>query len=86
MNNSIEYVYNFLVKNGFEISISNDFDYIFTNEKCKVKINETHYSVQTNDSIMYSDNLNIYWLIGVLTYYNYMDRNYKTNFENETEN
>lgn len=33
--------------------------------------------IQENGSSMYSKDLNIYWLIGVLTYYGLIDKNYK---------
>lgn len=69
----------FLEKNGFE----KRFDYvmgenIYIRGRCSVCIRDRYYKVIDKDhDVMYSDDLNIYWLIGVLTYYGYMDKNYK---------
>ncbi len=67
-------VINFLLANGFELSEKNSYG----NGICNVVIEEDHYAVANNDGdAMYSKDLNIYWLIGVLTYYGYMSKNYK---------
>ena len=52
---------------------------IYSNNKCSVVIGDRYYIITSaeNGSKMYSEKLNIYWLIGVLTYYGYMDKNYK---------
>ena len=63
----------FLRANGFSRSKKN----IYVNNKCSVMINLGSYRVVTNEWSMFSNDLNIYWLIGVLTYYGYMDKNYK---------
>jgi coproporphyrinogen III oxidase-like Fe-S oxidoreductase len=70
MNETIK----FLEKNGFErIGVAN-----FANNRCNVVISQDGYAVSNNDgNTMYSNDHNIYWLIGVLTYYEYMDKNYK---------
>ncbi len=68
-------VINFLVKNGFTKKKKNE----YKNKYCKVIINEKHgiYElVDNNDGVMFSHNLNIYWLIGVLTYRGFMSKNY----------
>jgi len=67
-------VKNFLVANGFLKSEKN----VYHNDKCTVIINKENYSVIDNNfSIIISDNINIYWLIGILTYQGFMDKNYK---------
>ena len=64
----------FLVANGFKKVEKNS----YANDKCNVVITKNFYEVSNNDGeTMYSNNLNIYWLIGVLTYYGYMNKNYK---------
>ena len=68
----MEAVKEFLKKNGF--TFNNDMYY---NEKCSVSIESCYYGVLIYDKgYMYSQDLNIYWLIGVLTYYNLIDKNY----------
>lgn len=56
----------------------------YANEMCSVKICDDsptaslYFAVADNDGMaMYSQNINIYWLIGVLTYQGYIDKNYK---------
>lgn len=68
----------FLIKNGLLYSGER----IYSNDKCTVTIDKDFYSViifnkDFEYGFMYSQDLNIYWLIGVLTYYNLIDRNYK---------
>lgn len=63
----------FLKKNGFKRIERNS----YANSMCNVVIDLWNYSVADNTgNTMYSKDLNIYWLIGVLTYYGYMDKNY----------
>jgi len=53
----------------------------YKNDLCIIYIDmdKEYYKVTNNEGwSMYSDNLVIYWLIGVLTYNNLMDKNYKT--------
>lgn len=70
-------IMNFLTINGFEQLERNK----FKNNKCTVTILKSCYSVtfmnEFGEGTICSDDLNIYWLIGVLTYYNMIDRNYK---------
>lgn len=65
----------FLEKNGFECTVKN----IYVNDRCTVVFQGYGgYAVSDNQgNTMYSHDINIYWLIGVLTYYGYMDKNYK---------
>ncbi len=71
---SIESVKNFLRSNGLEeVNIDE-----FQNEKVKVQIEANCYIVTFWGGSMYSDDLNIYWLVGVLTYYNLIERDYKS--------
>ena len=62
----------FLCKNGFE-----DNGRGFFNEYWSVIMEEDHYCVEMDQGHMFSKDLNIYWLIGVLTYNGLMDKNYK---------
>lgn len=65
----------FLLKNGFN---QEDEPNHYVNEVCSVLIEDDHYAVaNANGDAMYSNGLNIYWLIGVLTYYGYMWKHYK---------
>ena len=67
----------FLFKNGFQ-QIDTENKNSFENEFCTVYIEEENYQVvNSSGSVMISKDQNIYWLIGVLTYYGYMDKNYK---------
>jgi len=70
-----EIISNFLLKNGFKKKRG-----LFYNDKCQIKIFSDVYKItfdeSGNDYSMYSKNHNIYWLIGVLTYYGLMDKNY----------
>lgn len=64
----------FLLKNGFKQDEPNH----YVNEVCSVLIEDDHYAVaNANGDAMYSNGLNIYWLIGVLTYYGYIWKHYK---------
>ena len=48
------------------------------NDRCNVVFETDHYAVANNQGdVMYSEDMNIYWLIGMLTYHGYMDKNYK---------
>jgi hypothetical protein len=61
----------FLGKNGFE-----DNGRGFFNEYCSVIIEDDHYCVEMDQGHMFSKDLNIYWLIGVLTHNGLMNKNY----------
>ena len=83
----------FLLLNGFRKmnrGYYDDFDsYCNDGDKdyCKIGIHKTYYSVESRAGSIYSDNLSIYWLIGILTYHGLMDKNYKTNkMENKQDN
>ena len=75
----------FLTNNGFKKvrTVNNSHEYV--NDYCVVVINENNYEVFDKDASMFSTDHNIYWLIGVLTYYGMMDRNYKDNKEGGAE-
>ena len=62
----------FLLKNGFECKNNR-----YANDRCCVVITYNYSVMDNNFNSTYSDNLNIYWLIGYLTYYNLMDKDYK---------
>lgn len=65
----------FLEKNGFT---SDNEGYFFYSKTCRVTINSDYYSVLFYEDFktIHSVNLNIYWLIGVLTYHRLIDKNY----------
>ncbi len=64
----------FLKKNGFIRMKKNS----YTNDKCNVVILSNGYCVADNSGYeMFSKNCNIYWLIGVLTYYDFIEKDYK---------
>ncbi len=68
-------IIDFLVKNGFTKKKKNE----YKNKNCKVIINEKlgiYELIDNNNGVMYSHDLNIYWLIGVLTYRGFMSKNY----------
>ena len=74
----------FLETNGFAYVK----DYTWENDKCTVQVLDFEYIVtdKTPDpGTRFSDDLNIYWLIGVLTYYNLLDRNYKDDYHCKCE-
>lgn len=68
-------VIDLLTANGFRQEKHN----VCSNKHVDVIINEDDYEIfikENEGSTMNSPTLNIYWLIGVLTYYGWMDRNY----------
>jgi hypothetical protein len=74
MNQILKYVSDFLLPNGFEF---NKEDNTFINDFCSIEIQETGYAVcNNNGEVWYSGDHNIYSLIGYLTYYGYMSKNY----------
>ena len=71
----------FLLLNGFK---KNKKKFSYTNKFCTVEImfnsqkEAEYYLVTDNDGCnMNSNTLNIYWLIGVLTYYGMLTKDYK---------
>ena len=72
------YIGLFLLKNSFEKKEYNT----YANSKCTVKVVDDYYQIDFYDSelgegSMYTDSLSMYHLIGILTWYDLMDRNYK---------
>lgn len=79
-------VESFLLKNGFEEINQN----IYKNDLCSIEITSdldenlnkyqcykiTYIDKNNYSCDMWSNDLNIYWLIGMLTYYGLMDKNY----------
>lgn len=76
--NKFKPITEFLKRNGFKKTDINN----YTNNKCSVSIvtddpNNVYYAISDNDGgMMYSKDINIYWLIGYLTYCGYIDKNY----------
>jgi hypothetical protein len=66
-------VIGFLKRNGFKRMEKNS----YANNLCNVVITENSYEVANNDGItIFSHNLHIYWLIGVLTSLKYIPKDY----------
>jgi hypothetical protein len=64
----------FLKLNGFEY---NKPDKSFINDYCSIEIQKKGYAVcNNNGDVWYSHDFTIYTLIGYLTYYGYMNKNY----------
>ena len=83
MNISQELI-EFLKINAF--THTQDTKHNITNKHCHITILEDadefrglyrYYCVESELGQTYSSNLEIYWLIGYLTYYGYMDKDYK---------
>lgn len=67
-------VVSFLKENGFKTMERNS----YANNKCNIVITPDNYEVANNNGdTMYSRDLNIYWLIGVLTYYGFIPKDYE---------
>jgi len=65
----------FLAMNGF----TRNEKYSYINNGCNVVITHDGFEVaDASGTTMYSKDHNIYWLIGILTYYNHIPKNYKT--------
>jgi acyl carrier protein len=71
-------VINFLELNGFKKSTTPKGNIILSNESCTVhqSIDEQYIITNNQGDKFFSNDLNIYWLIGCLTYNGYMDKNY----------
>lgn len=63
----------FLINNGFEKH--NDFCY--KNDKCLVHIYKKSYEILWQHGTYFTENFNIYHLVGYLTWYGLMDKDYK---------
>lgn len=69
-----DYLGSFLLKNGFALIEGKNH---YANDMCGVVINESNIEVANNEGyVMYSQDLNIYWLVGYLTYSNFIPKNY----------
>lgn len=70
-------VINFLELNGFTKSITPDNNILLSNDMCTIHANNTQYIIINNTGYSYySIDLNIYSLIGYLTYNGYIDKNF----------
>jgi len=70
----------FLDRNGLKLDDKPTLTYkMYKNDKCEVILWKDHYEIYNveEEGTVYSSDLNIYWLIGYLTYYNLIDKNYK---------
>lgn len=71
----MDQIIKFLELNGLEYKNGS-----WENDKCIVTIQDDHYHLTFKDSLewnMFSNDLNIYWLVGVLTWYDLIDKNFK---------
>ena len=67
----MEDVIEFLKNNGFKKIEKNS----YANEVCNIIITPDGYEVANNEGwVRYSNDFNIYWLIGILIYYEYIDK------------
>lgn len=82
----LDIITKFLVdKNNFKLIKEYDYGALFSNGLCQILMNvdsETyevsHYdNLLQSNGVVYSKDLQIYWLIGYLTYFNMLSRNYK---------
>ena len=75
----------FLVKNGFsKLKIRKDVykNNVYHNTKCTLTVQDNYYEIQfeepeVGEVTMYTDSWSIPHLVGVLTWHNLIDRNYK---------
>jgi hypothetical protein len=66
-------IVSFLKKNGFKRMEKNS----YANDQCNVVITKTSFEVADNDGCtLYSSNLSLFWLIGTLTYFELINKNY----------
>lgn len=64
----------FLSANGFNLI---EDDNHFANDMCGVVITKTNIEVANNNGdVRYSKDLDMYWLIGILTFHGYLSKNY----------
>jgi len=80
------YVGPFLLNNGFEKREDNNYynsEYtVYTNPNCTVIVTGDQYQVifdypEVGEVSTYTDSLSMYHLVGILTWYDLIDRNYK---------
>lgn len=62
----------FLIKNGFKQESKR----VFKTGKCKLTFNKDCYCIEAPGRLCYSVDFNLYWLIGYLTFNNFIDKNY----------
>ena len=72
------YIGPFLLNNGFEKKENNN----YYNSECTIIVNKDYYEVQfiepdLGEVSMYTDSLSVYHLVGILTWFNLIDKNYK---------
>lgn len=71
--NPLNHISKFLTKNGFK----KDGALCYINDNCSIIIYDNYFSINHDGNIIESDTHDIYWLIGALTYWNLIDRNFK---------
>ena len=67
-------IIDFLKANGFEKMEKNS----YANDLCNVLFEDDYTAIanQRGDAV-YNKGFDIYWIIGILTYFGYMNKNYK---------
>lgn len=74
INQIIDHVDGFLIRNGFEKIKHGHYSNLF----CNIEITAEGYAVADNYGYTaYSSDHNIYWLVGYLTWSDFIDKNYK---------
>lgn len=73
----MEYVEKFLLANGFKLK-SDIKNHEYENDKCTLVIHSDCYAIyiKAEKGFMFSKDLTIYWLIGVLTWMNIIPKDY----------
>lgn len=72
------HIASFLLKNGFK-GIGGD---SYRNSECTINVLDDCYEINFYDSelgdvLMYTPSLSVYHLVGILTWFNLIDKNYK---------
>lgn len=67
----MNYPEDFLTANGFRKEGN-----LFVNNLCTITVFKNYFGIKYGIGEMFSDNKNLYWLIGFLTFHELMDKNY----------
>jgi hypothetical protein len=69
----IQSTISFLKRNGFKKMETNS----YANDECNVVFEDGKFAVANNEGrAIYSNDNSIFWLIGALSYYHYIPKNY----------
>lgn len=67
-----QYIENFLIKNDFKKSKN-----VYTNNNCSVIIYDSNIGVRHGVGETFCKSHNLYWIIGYLTWFGLIDKNYQ---------